>query len=63
MGGGAGTGYLKVDDLRRIIENLGKSLSHRTIKDLCLYAIGTSARHWADRIHYRDLTDKEILEA
>lgn len=57
-----GTGYLRVDDLRRIINNLGLGLSLRTVKELCLNVAGgsSSARTRADRVYYRDITDKEI---
>lgn len=59
----AGTGYLRVDDLRRIVNNLGLALSLRTVKELCLNVAGgssSSSRARADRVHYRDITDKEI---
>ena len=58
----AGTGYLRVDDLRRIINNLGLSLSLRTVKELCLNVAGgsLSSKTRSDRVYYRDVTDKEV---
>ena len=58
----AGTGYLRVDDLRRIINNLGLSLSLRTVKELCLNVAGgsPSSKTRSDRVYYRDVTDKEV---
>ena len=55
---GAGNGYLKVDDLRRIMVNLGHALSTRTVKELCSNVAGgggSSTRHRADRVYYLDL--------
>ncbi len=48
--------------MRRIINNLGLSLSLRTVKELCLNVAGvpSSSRTRADRVYYRDITDKEI---
>ena len=60
----AGTGYLRVDDLRRIINNLSLALSLRTVKELCLNVAGGSSttRLRADRVYYRDITDTEIKD-
>lgn len=48
-----GTGYLRVEDLRRILHNLGHSLPHRAIKAL---AQGVADPHggWrGERVYYR----------
>lgn len=63
-----GCGYIKVDDLRRIVNNLGHALSLRTVKELCLNVAGAPAsvggRARVDtRVYYRDITDKEVPEA
>ena len=67
-----GCGYIKVDDLRRLLHSLGLGLTHRTVKELVGAALDASARASAaassgrsggaaaDRIYYRDLTDKEV---
>ncbi|KAK9904952.1 hypothetical protein WJX75_006352 [Coccomyxa subellipsoidea] len=59
-------GYIKVDDLRRIVTNLGHALSLRTVKELCLNVAGapssTVGRARQDRIYYRDITDKEVTD-
>ncbi len=62
---GLGCGYIKVDDLRRIINNLGHALSPRTVKELCLNVAGggggsSSSRGRADKVYYRDMTDTEV---
>ena len=54
----AGTGYLKLDDMRRILNNLGLGLSHRTVKELCLQVMDPASR----KIVYRELYEKEIKE-
>ena len=59
----AGCGYIKVDDLRRIVTNLGHALSLRTVKELCLNVAGgssSSSRGRPDRVYYRDITDTEV---
>lgn len=61
--GGAGCGYIKVDDLRRIVNNLGHALSPRTVKELCLNVAGggsSSSRSRSDKVYYRDITDAEV---
>ncbi len=57
-----------MDDLRRIVNNLGHALSLRTVKELCLNVAGAPAsvggRARLDtRVYYRDITDKEVPEA
>ena len=47
-----------MDDLRRIMVNLGHALSTRTVKELCSNVAGgggSSTRHRADRVYYLDL--------
>ena len=61
VSGTAGTGYLKIDDLRKIVHNLGRDLSHRTVKELCVSVADPTGRH-PDRVYYRDITDREIKE-
>ena len=62
----AGCGYIKVDDLRRIVTNLGHALSLRTVKELCLNVAGapssSAGRARPDRVYYRDITDKEVTD-
>lgn len=55
-----GAGYIKVEDVRRIIGNLGRCLSHRAVKDLCTNVADTTGRHRGERVYYRDLTDTEV---
>ncbi|EIE19235.1 hypothetical protein COCSUDRAFT_49062 [Coccomyxa subellipsoidea C-169] len=59
-------GYIKVDDLRRIVANLGHALSLRTVKELCLNVAGapssSAGRARQDRIYYRDITDREVTD-
>lgn len=62
----AGTGYIKTEDMRRILHNLGLRLSYRQVKDLCNYVAETtsstasSRSSRADRIYYRQLTDQPV---
>ena len=62
----AGTGYIKTEDMRRILHNLGLRLSYRQVKDLCTYVAettsntGSSRSSRADRIYYRQLTDQPV---
>lgn len=61
-----GTGYIKTEDMRRILHNLGVRLSYRQVKDLCTYVAettsntGSSRSSKADRIYYRQLTDQPV---
>jgi hypothetical protein len=61
-----GTGYIKTEDMRRILHNLGLRLSYRQVKDLCTYvaettsSTGSSRSSRADRIYYRQLTDQPV---
>jgi Ca2+-binding EF-hand superfamily protein len=59
--GRAGTGYIRVEDLRRILHNLGAALPNWLVKELTTNVADTSSRHRADRVYYRDLTDKEVV--
>lgn len=59
-GAGAGSGYIKVDDLRRIVANLGHALSTRTVKELCGNVAGGGAsagRHRTERVYYLELCE------
>jgi hypothetical protein len=54
-------GYLKSDDIRRLLHSLGMFLSHRIVKELVVSAVlesNKSARN--DRITYRCFTEKEV---
>jgi hypothetical protein len=51
-----------MDDLRRIINNLGHALSVRTVKELCGNVAGGGAsggRHRNERIYYHELAGLE----
>lgn len=58
----AGCGYIKTDDMRRVLHNLGLRLSYRQVKDLCAYVAevtsntGISRTSRTDRISYRQIT-------
>ena len=55
----SGAGYLKVDDLRRLLHNLGAGLPHRLVKELATVAADASgSRGRGERAYYRDITDK-----
>lgn len=60
---GAGTGYIKTDDMRKILHNVGLRLSYRQVKELCAYVAETtgnavsSRSNRTDRIFYRQITD------
>jgi len=54
-------GYLKSDDIRRLLHSLGMFLSHRIVKELVVSAVlesNKSARN--DHITYRCFTEKEV---
>lgn len=55
----AGTGYLKVDDMKTLLHSLGLSMSHRLVRELTS-SVADSRR--TDRIYYRELTEAEIVE-
>ncbi|BBN17937.1 hypothetical protein MPTK1_7g18160 [Marchantia polymorpha subsp. ruderalis] len=52
-------GYLKADDLRRILHGLGKFLSQRNVKDLVACAVTESSKSRDERIVYRSFTEKD----
>jgi ABC-type Na+ efflux pump permease subunit len=54
-------GYLKVDDLRCILHNLGKFLSNRDVKDLVQIALVESNSARDNRIIYTKLAKKVDL--
>ena len=62
----AGTGYIKTEDMRRMLHNLGLRLSYKHVKDLCTHVaettgnIGSGRSSRADRIYYRQLTDQVV---
>eukprot|EP00879_Flechtneria_rotunda_P021247 GHRR01022384.1.p1 GENE.GHRR01022384.1~~GHRR01022384.1.p1 ORF type:complete len:131 (-),score=13.43 GHRR01022384.1:1418-1810(-) len=48
-----GTGYLRVEDLRRIIHNLGECLPHRSVKAL-VHGVADPGGSWrGERVYYR----------
>ena len=63
----AGTGYIKIDDMRKILHNLGLRLSYRQVKELCAHvaeATAVSSRsNRTDRIFYRQITDSSADDA
>lgn len=56
----AGCGYIKCDDLRRLLHNLGSCLAPRVVRELVhgAAAIGKE-KHKLDRVYYKYLTNKE----
>ncbi|KAL2613073.1 hypothetical protein R1flu_024765 [Riccia fluitans] len=54
-------GFLKADDLRRILHGLGKFLSQRNVKDLVACAVSESCKSREERIVYRSFTEKDAL--
>lgn len=50
-----GTGYLRVEDLRRIIHNLGAGLCHRSVKAL-VHSVADPQGGWrGERVYYRSV--------
>lgn len=64
---GAGTGYIKIEDMRKMLHNLGLRLSYRHVKDLCGHVAETTAAssrsNRTDRIFYRQITDTSADDA
>ena len=60
----SGCGYIKVDDMRRLLHNLGAGLPHRLVKDLASVAADTSggSRGRGERVYYREIADKMPAE-
>eukprot|EP00210_Caulerpa_lentillifera_P004751 g4535.t1 len=56
----AGCGYIKCDDMRRLLHNLGSCLAPRVVRELVhgAAAIGKE-KHKFDRVYYKYFTDKE----
>ena len=54
-----GCGYLKTDDLRRLLHSLGLALPNRTVRELVAGVADQSGRYKGERVYYRDITDKE----
>lgn len=57
-----GIGYLKTEDLRRILVALGRALPTRTIKELLSNVVDAGSRHRGERVYYREITDKEVKD-
>ena len=53
----AGCGYLKCDDLRRLLHNLGCCLAPRVVREL-VHGAAAMNKEKLDRVCYRSLTDK-----
>lgn len=48
-----GTGYLRVEDMRRIMHNLGAGLPHRAVRGL-VHGVADPTGGWrGERIYYR----------
>ncbi len=56
-------GYIRSEDLRRLLLSLSLGLSVRLVKDLVDRVADPSGRHKGERVYYRDLVDKEVEEA
>lgn len=54
----SGCGYIKCDDLKRLLHNLGYYLSPKTVREL-VYAVADKGKYKHERVYYRDITDKE----
>lgn len=50
-----GTGYLRVEDLRRIVHNLGAGLSHRSVKTLVQGVADPQGGWRGERVYYRSV--------
>jgi hypothetical protein len=48
-----GTGYLRVEDLRRILHNLDQGLPHRAIKALVAAVADPHGAYRGERVYYR----------
>ena len=57
-----GVGYIKLDDLRRLLHALGAGLPQWLIKELTSNVTDLARRGRPDRVYYRDVTDAEIRE-
>lgn len=59
-----GCGYIKADDLRRLLHNLGRCMAPRCVRELVSAVVDRSTRYKErdSRVYYRDLTDKEITD-
>jgi len=57
-----GAGYIKLDDLRRLLHALGAGLPQWLVKELTSNVADLARRGRPDRVYYRDLTDVEIKD-
>eukprot|EP00775_Hariotina_reticulata_P005737 gene5737-5977_t len=55
-----GTGYLRVEDLRRLVHNLGACLPHRAVKLMVQGVADPMGSYRGERVFYRDMTDTEV---
>lgn len=58
----SGAGYIRTDDLRKILHNLGSGLPNWLVKELTSNVADLARRGRPDRIYYRDLTDIEVKD-
>eukprot|EP00955_Chlamydomonas_euryale_P005978 63723-Chlamydomonas_euryale.AAC.1 len=58
-----GSGYLRTDDLKRILHAVGLQLPHRAVKALVAAAAAGGGGAGSDRVHYRALCDLPAEEA
>ena len=58
----AGAGYIRTDDLRKLLHNLGAGLPHWLVKDLVANVTDLGRRGRPERVYYREITDVEIKE-
>ncbi len=55
-------GYIKLEDLRRLLHSLSQGLPQWLIKDLTSNVADLARRGRPDRVYYRDLTDLEVKD-
>lgn len=57
-----GAGYIRTDDLRKILHNLGEALPHWLVKDLVSNVVDPARRGRSERVYYQNITDVEIKD-
>ena len=58
--GASGVGYIKLEDLRRLLHGLNVGLPQWLVKELTSNVADLARRGRPDRVYYRDLTDVEV---
>ena len=56
-------GYIKLEDLRRLLHSLSEGLPQWLVKELTSNVADLARRGRPDRVYYRDLTDVEVKES